>query len=128
MDGRSHDEVALSAITAAELQFGLAASTKKRLNRARLERFLAMFAVLPFDDAAARHYGVARAVLRASRTPIGPMDMLIAGHALGLGATVVTNDLAEFRRVPGLRAEDWTRPVLTADRGRAPARGGSRSR
>jgi tRNA(fMet)-specific endonuclease VapC len=111
MDGRDRGEVGISGITVAELHFGVAASGRRADNAARLERFLAEFEVLPFDHVAARAYGRARAELRAEGTPIGPMDMLIAGHALGLSATVVTNNVAEFQRVSGLRVEDWTKPL-----------------
>ncbi len=73
----------------------------------KLERFLAIFDVAPFDDAASRRHGAVRAFLKARGTPIGPLDTLIAGHALMLNATVVTNNIGEFARVPGLTVEDW---------------------
>ena len=57
--------------------------------------------------AASRHYGSVRALLKRQGTPIGPLDTLISGHALALQATVVTNNVGEFARVPGLRVEDW---------------------
>jgi tRNA(fMet)-specific endonuclease VapC len=71
------------------------------------KRFLAIFDVAPFDDAASRRHGAVRAFLKARGTPIGPLDTLIAGHALMLNATVVTNNVGEFARVSGLTVEDW---------------------
>ena len=86
MDGRNYGEVLLSAITLAELRYGIAASQRREANRVRLELFLAQFEVLPFDETAAAGYGPIRAYLRVKGTPIGPLDTLIAGHAIALGA------------------------------------------
>ena len=108
MDGLQRGTVMVSSISAAELQYGVWASQRRNDNLLRLERFLAEFEVLAFDERAARTYGQARATLRESGTPIGPLDTLIAGHALAIGATLITNNLREFRRVPGLIAEDWS--------------------
>ncbi len=108
MDGLARGEVLVSSITAAELQFGVWASQRKQDNLLRLERFLAEFDVVPFGESAARAYGRLRATLKEFGTPIGPLDMLIAGHALASGATLVTNNLREFQRVPGLGLEDWS--------------------
>jgi tRNA(fMet)-specific endonuclease VapC len=107
MDGLEHGQVVISSITTGELHFGIAASAQVERNRLKLERFLAAFDVLAFDEMASRHYGTVRAFLKARGTPIGPLDTLIAGHALALKATVVTNNVGEFRRVPGLFVEDW---------------------
>ena len=107
MDGLEYGEVLISSISTAELHFGVAASAQAERNSLKLERFLAVFEVAPFDDEASRRYGVVRAFLKARGTPIGPLDTLIAGHALALQATVVTNNVAEFIRVPGLNVEDW---------------------
>jgi len=107
LDGRSQGEVIISAITLAELRFGIAASKRQAFNRERLELFLASFEVAPFDEHAAAPYGPLRAHLQAQGTPIGPIDTLIAGHALSLRATVVTNNVREFSRVPGLELENW---------------------
>jgi tRNA(fMet)-specific endonuclease VapC len=97
----------LSAITLAELRYGIAASRRRNLNLAKLELFLASFEVVPFDDRAALAYGPLRAYLQAQGTSIGPLDALIAAHALSLGATVVTNNVREFSRVPNLVMENW---------------------
>ncbi len=107
LDGRQQGEVALSAITLAELRFGIAASQRRDVNLAKLELFLAAFEIAPFDASAAIAYGSLRARLQALGTPIGPLDTLIAAHALALGATVVTNNVREFGRVPGLTVENW---------------------
>lgn len=107
MDGLAHGQVVISSITTGELFFGVDASAQVERNRSRLERFLAAFDVIPFDEAASKRYGAVRAYLKARGTPIGPLDTLIAGHALALQATVVTNNVSEFVRVPGLNVEDW---------------------
>lgn len=107
MDGRRQGEVALSAITLAELRFGIAASQRRPVNLAKLELFLAAFEIVPFDAPAASTYGSLRAQLQARGTPIGPLDTLIAAHALALGAIMVTHNVREFGRVPGLTVENW---------------------
>lgn len=107
MDGLERKQIGLSAITVAELEFGVAASKRQGDNFSRLERFLVDFEVLPFDRDAASSYGILRKSLQAQGTPIGPLDFLIAAHALALQATLVTNNTREFQRVSGLRIEDW---------------------
>jgi len=107
LDGRSQGEVIISAITLAELRFGIAASKRRDFNSARLELFLALFEVVPFDEHAAVAYGLLRMYLQARGTPIGPLDTLIAGHALSRNAAVVTNNVREFSRVPDLVLENW---------------------
>lgn len=69
---------------------------------------LAPLRVEAFDDAAAAAYGEVRASLERAGTPIGPLDLLIASHALSLDRAVITNHVREFTRVVGLRVEDWT--------------------
>ncbi len=102
-------EVAISAITMAELQFGVAKSARPDANAEALRLFVAPFDVLPFDEAAAAHYGRIRSYLEPRGIGIGTMDLLIAAHAASIPAIVVTNDEAEFRRVPGLEVENWAR-------------------
>lgn len=97
----------LSSITLAELHFGIAQSQRGDSTRAKLDRIAAALAVAPFEDRAARAYGALRAQLQAAGTPIGPLDTLIAAHALSLSLTLVTNNVREFSRVPGLRVENW---------------------
>ena len=96
----------ISSITGAELEYGVAKSGSAR-NHQALEKFLAPLEVAPFDDAAMRRYGRVRAMLEQRGTPIGPMDTLIAAHALALGCVLVTNNVREFARVPGLVLENW---------------------
>jgi tRNA(fMet)-specific endonuclease VapC len=100
--------VGVSIITVAELECGAAKSLDPQKNRAALELFLLPLEILDFDADAALHYGLVRSQLEKAGTPIGPLDTLIAAHARSLNATLVTNNLAEFRRVPGLKVVDWT--------------------
>lgn len=85
-------------------------SERPRANLDRLAAFVAGLRVLPFDSAAAAAYGRLRHRLESAGTPLGPNDLLIAAHALSLGAVLVTDDVAEFGRVRGLRVENWRRP------------------
>jgi tRNA(fMet)-specific endonuclease VapC len=110
MDGMERRQVGLSAITVAELEFGVAASKRQGDNFKRLERFLVDFEVLPFDRDATKPYGPLCKVLQTRGTPIGPLDFLIAAHALALKATLVTNNTGKFLRVPELAVEDWLTP------------------
>lgn len=99
-------QIAISSITGAELQFGIAKTGSER-NQNALEKFLAPLDVLPFDEQAMRIYGDLRAHLERKGTPIGALDTLIAAHALALDSVLVTNNLREFKRVPKLRLENW---------------------
>lgn len=99
--------VALSAVTLAELEFGIQKSAQTDRNRIALAAFTAQLQVLPFGANAAAHYGDIRAVLQRAGIPIGPLDTMIAAHAQSIGATVVTNNEREFRRVEGLDVENW---------------------
>ncbi|MDH5669589.1 MAG: type II toxin-antitoxin system VapC family toxin [Nitrospira sp.] len=100
-------EIGISSITAAELAFGVSKSRHATKNRHALEQFLVPLQVVAFDQTAAWSYGRLRAQLEAKGTPIGSMDMLIAAHALSLGVRLVSNNIREFRHVPGLRLENW---------------------
>lgn len=100
-------DVGISTITLAELEFGVAKSVQQEKNKAALEEFVMPLEVALFDDAAAQHYGRVRGLLEQRGTPIGSLDTLIAGHALSLNVTLVTNNTKEFRRVTGLKLEDW---------------------
>lgn len=101
------DDLGISTITVAELAYGAAKSQRPEQNRQALDQFLLPFALLPFDDAAAATYGTIRSHLERQGTPIGPLDTLIAAQALALEIPLVTNNTAEFARVPDLRVEDW---------------------
>lgn len=100
--------VGISSITAHELWYGVRRSTQVESNRVKLEKLVALLDLYDFNDAAAQRSGEIRASLQAAGTPIGPYDVLIAGHAQSLGAVLVTNNTREFRRVEGLKVEDWT--------------------
>lgn len=99
--------ICISSITLAELEYGMKHSSNPVKNEQALLRFLAPFSILSFGPGAASEYGAIRAYLQSRGTPIGPLDMLIAGHAKSEGAVLVTNNVREFERVPGLRVENW---------------------
>ena len=101
--------IAITAITLAEMWFGAAKSHHPRRTRADQDAFLAPFRVLDFDTAAADCYANARAHLAAKGQPIGDRDLMIAAIALANRLTVVTSNVSEFARVPGLTVEDWMR-------------------
>ena len=103
----SEHGVAVSAITLAELEYGISKSARRAENHNTLEAFLALVSVLPFDGTAAAEYGELRVDLQHKGAPIGSMDMLIAAHALSKGLILVTNNTREFKRVKGLKTEDW---------------------
>ena len=99
-------DFAISVIVAAELRYGVERRGSVRLMR-QLEAVLAAIDVLPLEEPAARHYGAIRSALEGIGRPIGRNDLLIAAHARALGATLVTNNVGEFQRVPDLAVEDW---------------------
>jgi len=101
------EEVGVSSITVAELEYGVAKSSRPRQNREALLNFLAPLQILAFDDQAAQHYGKIRAYLERKGQTIGAMDLLIAAHSRSLSLTLVTNNEKEFSRVPGLTVENW---------------------
>lgn len=102
--------VCISSITLAELEYGMKHSSNPAKNEQALLRFLVPFSVLPFGSAAASEYGEIRAYLQSQGTPIGPLDMLIAGHARAEKLILVTNNVREFERVPNLEIENWADP------------------
>ena len=102
-------DVGISSITLSELQYGAAKSSRPDQNRIALMEFLAPIEIAFYDDAAAFAYGDVRASLEKRGRPLGALDMLIAAHALSLGATLVTNDKRAFGPVPGLQIENWAR-------------------
>ncbi len=101
------DEICISAVTYAELVHGVEKSKAVERNRLALTILLSNIEILDFDMKAAEEYGRIRADLEKKGTPIGPLDMMIAGHAKSLGYTVVTNNVGEFKRVEGLQYENW---------------------
>jgi tRNA(fMet)-specific endonuclease VapC len=100
------DNICTSIIVAAELRYGCAKSGSKRLLKA-VEDLLGEINVLPFDVPADAKYGGIRSELEAAGTPIGGNDLLIAAHAYATGATIVTANTDEFKRMRGLNVENW---------------------
>jgi tRNA(fMet)-specific endonuclease VapC len=104
------NEIGLSAITVAELEYGARNSGDYEKEIAAVRKILMPFTGFEFDaNTCAESYGVVRHSLERAGKIIGAMDLLIAGHALALPATLVTNDMAHFSRVPGLKCVNWTR-------------------
>lgn len=103
-------EVGISAVTAAELRFGVARKPGASQLQIAVEEFLVHVEILPWDSFAARQYATLRSSLEASGTPMGNLDMMIAAQALAAEATLVTHDRV-FHRVKGLKLEDWTKPA-----------------
>ena len=101
----SPDDVAVSAITVAELWYGAERSTDPERTRTLFEEYLEPFEVYPFDRGAAKHHGHLRHRLR--RQPIGERDLLIASIAVAGRLTIATGNVREFRRVPGVKVEGW---------------------
>lgn len=106
---KEHDpqEVCISSVTYAELVHGVEKSKASEKNRVALALLLANIDIVSFDSLAAQSYGKIRADLEKAGTPIGPLDMMIAGHAKSLNYNVVTNNTKEFARVKGLKLENW---------------------
>jgi tRNA(fMet)-specific endonuclease VapC len=100
-------DVGLSTIALGELETGVQKSAWPIENRARLIQFCTPLVVVRFDEEASRTYGEIRANLERLGTVIGALDMLIAAHAVSLGATLVTSNVREFASVPSLRLENW---------------------
>ena len=101
------EDLCVSVITLAELEYGVFNSSSPERNQLALTLFLANIEVVPFNDDAAVEYGRIRADLKRKGTPIGANDLMIAAHAKSLGVTLVTNNTREFERVEGLMLEDW---------------------
>ncbi|MEA2950993.1 MAG: tRNA(fMet)-specific endonuclease VapC [Alphaproteobacteria bacterium] len=100
------DSVCTSIIVAAELRYGCSKTNSKRLHKA-VENLLREIEVLPFDVPADVEYGEMRSELESGGKPIGANDLLIAAHARGASATVVTTNVGEFKRIRGLKVENW---------------------
>ncbi len=101
-------DIGISMITLAELEYGAAKSQYPKKNRIALAAFVTPLVVTPLEPSVTVTYGKIRAALEAVGRPIGPLDTLIAAHALTLGVPLVTNNEREFRRVKGLQVENWT--------------------
>jgi len=103
-------DVCMSMITKAELLYGVEVSPRRAQDAAALAAFLPYVEALDFTDDAALHYAEIRADLKTRGALIGANDLVIAAHARALGLVLVTNNVAEFRRVAGLNLENWTAP------------------
>ncbi len=100
-------EIGISTITVSELQYGVAKSTHRKKNEVRLTEFLAPLEILAYDEMAARVYGDIRYLLEKHGQPIGPLDLLIAAHAISKGLVLITNNDKEFKRIKKLQVESW---------------------
>ncbi len=100
-------QMCISSVTLGELIFGAEHSQQVERNLTDIEAIVARLEVLPFDNKAAYHFGQIRAALYTIGKPIGPYDMMIAGQARASGMVLITNNIKEFERVPGLVLEDW---------------------
>jgi tRNA(fMet)-specific endonuclease VapC len=100
-------ELCVSAVTVSELRYGAARRNSKRL-QALIDTFTGAIVVVAFDDFCAHHYGDIAADLEKRGAPIDQLDVMIAAHAMALDITLVTNNAKHFRRVRGLKIENWT--------------------
>ncbi len=100
-------DIGISSISVAELEFGVQKSQQPERNKEALEQFLLPLIIVDFDYKAAIAYGKIRSELESQGKPIGPLDNLIAAHALSMGLTLVTNNTREFSRVPNLKVANW---------------------
>ena len=108
LDALAPDEnLVLSSIVTFELSYGAQKGRWRKANLALLEEFLLDFIIAPFDEKAAHVGGPIRTELEKNGSPIGPMDTLIAAHAISLCLTLVAHNIKEFSRVPGLKMENW---------------------
>ena len=101
-------DIGISIVTLAELEYGVSKSSRPARNREALDQFVSPLEVAPFDRQATAVYGKLRAALEKKGQSIGSLDLLIAAHAVRLDVRLVTHNVREFGRVPGLRIEDWT--------------------
>jgi tRNA(fMet)-specific endonuclease VapC len=102
------DELCISTVTLAELRYGADKSSNPSKNHNALDLFLAPLAILDFDSQCAEFYGIVRSDLERRGQPIGPLDTMIAAHAVRLRIPLVTNNTKEFSRISGLAIEDWS--------------------
>ena len=100
-------DLCISSITLAELEFGVRNSSNPQMNQSALMSLLASVMVVPFDSSAAIEYSEIRFDLEKKGKMIGPYDLLIAAHAKTLNLTLVTNNEREFKRIEGLKVENW---------------------
>jgi len=99
--------ICISSITVSELQYGACKSKQIKKNLKRLEEFLSPFEIVSYDENASKYYGQIRSNLEKQGNVTGPLDMLIAAHALSENLTLITNNEKEFKRVRSLEVENW---------------------
>ena len=102
-------DVGISSITLSELEYGVEKSRFPQRNRIALLEFLSPIEIYNYDDLAAKEYGIIRAKLEKKGTIIGSLDMLIAAHAISMGSILITNNENEFKKVHGLKVENWVK-------------------
>lgn len=102
-----NQNIYISVITLAELQYGVERSSSKKFNQKIINDFISHLFVVPWDKESAVQYGKLRNTLNEKGTPVGNMDLMIASHALSQDFTLVTNNVKEFKRVPNLKYENW---------------------
>ena len=107
------ENVGISTITIAELEYGVANSNRPQESMARLYEFLVPFSIIDFNFDCARCYGKIRKHLKDQGQPIGPLDTLISAIAMAQGHTLVTNNVKEFSRIPDLKIENWVNTPKT---------------
>ena len=105
---RENQKVVTSIIVHCEVEYGLEKSKSEKLRRT-METILSEIEILDLTPPVHEHYAAIRLALKVAGTPIGPNDLLIAAHARAIGATLVTDNVREFSRVPGLKVENWLR-------------------
>ena len=102
-----NQNIYISVITLAELQYGVERSSSKKFNQKIINDFISHLFVVPWDKESALQYGKLRNTLNKKGTPVGNMDLMIASHALSQDFTLITNNVKEFKRVPNLKYENW---------------------
>jgi tRNA(fMet)-specific endonuclease VapC len=100
-------DIGISSITVSELQYGVSKSSRQKRNQQRLDEFLLPFEILPYDELASKYYGDIRTQLEKQGLVIGPLDLLIAAHAMSRELVLVTNNGREFSRIKNLKSENW---------------------
>lgn len=102
-------DIGISSISLAELQYGVSKSSFRESNQQRLNEFLVPFEILSFEKQATKYYGDIRTTLEKKGQLIGPLDMLIAAHALSESLILITNNSKEFNRISNLKVENWVK-------------------
>lgn len=100
-------DIGISSISVSELYYGVCKSKRIKENLKRLEEFLRPFEIIPYDENASKSYGEIRSQLEKQGNVIGPLDLLIAAHALSSGLILITNNEKEFKRIKSLKVENW---------------------